>query len=102
MGFLGAALLQRLVLLQADVSGATAYSLLGITRHAPAKGIAGVRYVPLGDFAGTEDWPVALTGVEVVVHTAARVHMMADTAADPLMEFRRLQKTSQVRFSEDH
>jgi nucleoside-diphosphate-sugar epimerase len=101
MGFLGAALLQRLVLLPADLSGATAYSLLGITRHAPAKGIAGVRYVPLGDFAGTEDWPVALSGVEVVVHTAARVHMMADTAADPLMEFRRVNVQASLRLARE-
>ena len=42
-GFLGAALLRRLALQQADVPGATAYSLSGISRHAPAKVIDGVR-----------------------------------------------------------
>jgi nucleoside-diphosphate-sugar epimerase len=31
-----------------------------------------------------------LTGCETVVHLAARVHVMADTAADPLEEFRRV------------
>jgi UDP-glucose 4-epimerase len=89
-GFLGAALLRRLALLQADLFGATSHSLLGITRYAPAKGIAGVRYVSVGDFSGTVDWPVALSGVDVVVHTAARVHVMADTAVEPLAEFRRV------------
>ena len=89
-GFLGAALLRRLALQRADVSGATAYSLSGISRHAPAKVIDGVRYVPIGDLTGKVDWPAALSGVEVVVHTAARVHMMVDRAAEPLAEFRRV------------
>ena len=100
-GFLGAALLRRLALLQADLSGATSYSLLGITRHAPAKAIAGVRYVPVGDFAETVDWPVALSGVDVVVHTAARVHVMADTAVEPLAEFRRVNVQASLRLARE-
>lgn len=35
------------------------------------------------------DWSVALDGVDSVVHLAARVHLMRETAADPLIEFRR-------------
>lgn len=35
------------------------------------------------------DWAPALRGVDRVVHLAARVHVMQDTAADPLAEFRR-------------
>jgi len=100
-GFLGAALLQRLALQQADASGATAYSLSGITRHAPAKGVAGVRYVPLGDLTGKVDWPAALSGVDVVVHTAARVHMMADKVADPLAEFRRVNVEASLRLARE-
>jgi len=100
-GFLGAALLRRLALLQADLSGATSYSLSGIARHAPAKGIAGVRYVPVGDFSGSVDWPVALSGVDVVVHTAARVHMMTDTAAEPLTEFRRVNVETSLRLARE-
>lgn len=100
-GFLGAALLQRLALQQADASGATAYSLSGITRHAPATGVAGVRYVPLGDFTGRVDWPAALSGVDVVVHTAARVHMMADTVADPLAEFRKVNVEASLRMARE-
>lgn len=33
------------------------------------------------------DWADALTGVDVVIHLAARVHVMKDTAVDPLHEF---------------
>ena len=100
-GFLGAALLRRLALQQADVPGATAYSLSGISRHAPAKVIDGVRYVPLGDFTGQVDWPAALSGVEVVVHTAARVHMMADAVAEPLAEFRRVNVQANLRLARE-
>ena len=36
------------------------------------------------------DWNDALRGVEVVVHTAARVHVMEESATDPLAEYRRI------------
>ena len=98
-GFLGAALMQRLALQQAGQPRVTDYRLSGITRHAPAKGIAGVRYVPLGDLTGPVDWSAALSGVEVVVHTAARVHMMADMAGDPLAEFRRVNVQASLRLA---
>lgn len=38
----------------------------------------------------TTDWSSALANVDVVVHCAARVHVMDDTATDPLAEFRRI------------
>jgi len=34
------------------------------------------------------DWTLALAGVEVIIHTAARVHVMKDKAINPLIEFR--------------
>ena len=43
-----------------------------------------------GDLEPSSDWSAALVGISTVVHCAARVHVMADTAADPLTEFRRL------------
>lgn len=38
----------------------------------------------------TTDWMQALQGVEVVVHLAARVHVMQDGAVDPLTEYRKV------------
>lgn len=38
---------------------------------------------------GTVDWRPLLEGAESVVHLAARVHLMRDTASDPLSAFRR-------------
>jgi len=34
------------------------------------------------------DWTLALAGVETIIHTAARVHVMKDKAINPLIEFR--------------
>ncbi|SFU69079.1 Nucleoside-diphosphate-sugar epimerase [Nitrosomonas eutropha] len=36
------------------------------------------------------DWAQALAGVDVIIHCAARVHVMQDNAADPLTEYRRV------------
>ena len=44
----------------------------------------------MGDLEPSTDWSVALGGVSAVVHCAARVHVMSDTAADPLAEFRQV------------
>jgi nucleoside-diphosphate-sugar epimerase len=37
---------------------------------------------------GDTDWSTALQGVDVVIHLAARVHVMTDAADDPITEFR--------------
>ena len=50
----------------------------------------GVQTVRAGDMTGDADWRQVLKGASVVVHAAARVHVMNDTAADPLIEFRRV------------
>lgn len=42
----------------------------------------------VGEIAGTTNFAEALVGITTVVHLAARVHVMRDTAADPLTAFR--------------
>jgi UDP-glucose 4-epimerase len=44
----------------------------------------------IGGIDGNTDWQDLLTGCEVVVHLAARVHVMQEATADPLTEFRRV------------
>jgi nucleoside-diphosphate-sugar epimerase len=46
--------------------------------------------VVVGNIDGTTDYSSALTGVNVVIHAAARAHIMRDEAADPLAEFRKV------------
>ena len=50
----------------------------------------GVHTVQVGGVTADTDWSRALAGVSVVVHAAARAHVMDDTVADPLTEFRRV------------
>lgn len=39
---------------------------------------------------GAADWSQALKGVDVVIHAAARAHIMREEALDPLAEYRRV------------
>jgi UDP-glucose 4-epimerase len=48
----------------------------------------GVETVVVGTINATTDWKAALAGCAVVVHLAARVHVINDKARDPLAEFR--------------
>jgi nucleoside-diphosphate-sugar epimerase len=43
-----------------------------------------------GDLNQSTNWEEALIGIDVIVHTAARVHVMAEKSSDPLAEFRRV------------
>lgn len=46
--------------------------------------------VIVGDINGDTDWLEALSGVDVVIHLAARVHVMTEHSAKPLAEFRKV------------
>lgn len=43
-----------------------------------------------GGLSSDQDWGAGLAGQDVVVHSAARVHVMNDISTDPLAEFRRV------------
>lgn len=75
-GFVGKALCDHLRQLDFEVIGAV--------RGMPA--VAYQRQAPALERQG--DWSALLAGVDVVVHCAARVHVMDDKAADPLQAFR--------------
>ena len=49
--------------------------------------IAGVEVAEVDSVDAFTNWMEALKGVDVVIHLAARVHVMKDAAADPLAEF---------------
>ncbi|MDO8989262.1 MAG: SDR family oxidoreductase [Sideroxyarcus sp.] len=49
-----------------------------------------VEPVVVGNVDGATDWSEALRGVEVVIHLAARVHVMHEDASDPLEAFRKV------------
>jgi nucleoside-diphosphate-sugar epimerase len=49
---------------------------------------SGVEWVGGASFDGLHHWGGALQGVDVVIHLAARVHVMREVATDPLAAFR--------------
>lgn len=44
--------------------------------------------VEVQDLVANTDWSIALTSQNVVIHTAARAHIMRDEVNDPLLEYR--------------
>lgn len=56
----------------------------------PAALIYGVEPVTVKPLAADTPWTHSLAGVDVIIHLAARVHIMNDTSADPLSEFRKV------------
>ncbi len=47
-----------------------------------------LEYRQIGDMSGDTDWSDALREIDVVVHCAARVHVMKERSNDPLADFR--------------
>ena len=47
-------------------------------------------YIQAGDIDESTDWREALAGIDTVIHLAARVHIMNDSAADPVEAFRKV------------
>jgi len=52
--------------------------------------IENIESVSIGVIDGETDWTNALLGIKVVVHLAARVHVIKDNAVDPLDELRKV------------
>lgn len=80
-GFVGRGLLCRLL---KDRN----YHLRAAVRSVNTKLSDGVEIVGVEGLMPHTDWSAALAGVSIIVHAAARVHVMRDETADPLAEFR--------------
>jgi len=70
-GFVGGAVVRRLL--------ADGHAVRAAVRQ--ARSIDGVEVVVVDEIDGRTDWEIALRDIDVVVHLAARVHVMQDTAA---------------------
>lgn len=64
--------------------------LFGVASRATGCLSGGVATVAVGEVDAKTDWSGALREVDVVIHLAARVHVMNDTSADPVTEFRKV------------
>jgi nucleoside-diphosphate-sugar epimerase len=61
----------------------------GASREGGSHPVGGVERVGVPDPLDREVVRAAVTGVDAIVHLAARVHVMRESASDPLAEFRR-------------
>lgn len=81
-GLVGGAFLARMVVEGREIRAAV--------RNARATLHRDVCKVVVQDLDSATDWSEALEGCDVVVHAAARVHVMHDQLSDPLAEFRKV------------
>lgn len=91
-GFVGGALACRLL-------DEGSYRVRGAARRVLSNAPAGLELCQSPELEAEADWSELLQDVEVVVHAAARVHMMNDQAADPLSEFRRANTEGTLRIA---
>jgi UDP-glucose 4-epimerase len=77
-GFIGRALVP---------AAATDHAIVAAVRR-PGSSVGAEEEVTVGHVDGDTDWAQALDGVQAVIHLAARVHVLRETASDPLAAFR--------------
>lgn len=81
-GFVGRALCSELLQREYGIRAVARYFSRPVDGH--------YELVNISSIEATTDWSSALHGIDAVVHLAARVHVMCDTATSPLTEFRRV------------
>lgn len=74
------------------------YVIAGTRTECTIEGASENRVLPTLDSEG--DWDDSLRGVDVIVHLAARVHVMKETAEDPLESFRNVNAIGTRRLAE--
>jgi len=55
--------------------------------------------VAIGEIDAFTNWGKALNQVDVVIHLAARVHIMSDSSADPLEEYRKINVAATINLA---
>lgn len=55
--------------------------------------------IVVGDIDGDTDFSAALTDTDIVIHCAARAHIMHDDVADPMAEYRRVNVTGTMNLA---
>ena len=90
-GFIGLAVVKTL--LEQDVA-----IIAGVRQHSSILPQS-VRQVEIGDLSCTDKKFEALLNVDVVIHIAARAHIMNETVTDPLAEFRKVNTTGTLNLA---
>lgn len=72
---------------------------LGMQVRGSARSQTAPDVIGVGDINADTEWAAALDGCDVVFHLAARVHVMRETAADPLAAFREVNTVGTLRLA---
>ena len=88
-GFVGSAILDNLsqynkINLRGTVRGSK------LTFPKQKQNLEAIDFTQIDCLSSDTNWDDALRGIEVVIHTAARAHVMNDTVSSPLTEFRKV------------
>ena len=94
-GFVGHFLCGRLLAQNSRVRGTL------LSSENPTLLVGGVEPVIVEPLGADTSWGHALEGVDTVIHLAARVHIMDDSSADPLAEFRRVNVDGTVQLARE-
>lgn len=94
-GFIGRSLCARLVAEGSRVRGTLR------ERHDQKQLTSGVEPTFVDQIDSGTDWTAALAGIDIIVHLAARVHVMHETTADPLAAFRRVNTAGTVTLAKE-
>ena len=82
-GFIGSATIQSML-------SKGIYSPVATVRKYSDNAISNCQVIEIDDLQNQTDWKKNLENIDVIIHAAARVHMMSDQAMDPLTEYRRV------------
>jgi len=93
-GFVGRAVVAAIL-----AGGGTPVALVRDERAAAFTEAGDIRTV--GDIDGSTQWLPHLRGCSLVIHLAARVHVMAESEADPLSAFLRVNRDGSRKLAED-
>lgn len=81
-GFIGSALIKRM--------NKIGIHPRGVVRERAERSLEGCSDTFFANLEQCVDWAAPLHGISVVIHTAARVHVMKEAAKDPLSKFRQI------------
>jgi len=94
-GFVGSFLCNKLL--------AEGYFVRGtlLSSERPEALVTGVEPVVVEPLGSDTTWKHALNGIDTIIHLAARVHIMDDPSADPLTEFRKVNRDGTTQLAKE-
>ena len=72
-----------------------------LASESPTSLIAGVTPIIIDPLGPDTEWRHALANIDVIIHLAARVHIMEETVSNPLIEFRKVNVEGTQRLALD-